>query len=59
MPILILRGRIGKRKTPVDILGETGSGISPQVFNLILDNFHFIESVYLVGSSGDNLQIFD
>jgi len=44
------------RKTPVEILEESGSGISPQVFNLpplILDNYLdcFTEGGYHVGSS--------
>jgi len=49
------------RKTPIKMLEETGSSISPQVFNLplfnlpsvILDNFldDFIEGGYNVGSS--------
>ena len=50
------KNRYRRRKTPIEILGETGSSISPQVFNLppiILDNFldDFIEGVYHVGSS--------
>ena len=53
------KNRYRGQKTPIDILKETGSNISPYVFNLpslILDNFidEFIKGVaYHVGSSGD------
>ena len=50
------KNRYRGRKTPIEILEETGSNISPQVFNLppvILDNFidNYIEDGYHVGSS--------
>ncbi|MEA3266686.1 MAG: hypothetical protein U9P42_07060 [Candidatus Fermentibacteria bacterium] len=48
------KNRYRGRKTPIEILKETGSSISPQVFNLppvILDNFidDFIKGGYHVG----------
>ncbi len=51
------KNRYKERKTPIEILKETGSNISSCVFNLppiILDNFidNFIEGSYHVGSSG-------
>ena len=56
------KNRYRGRKTPIDILEETGSSISPQVFNLppvILDNFidDFIEGGYHVGSSAKTFYI--
>jgi hypothetical protein len=50
------KNRYKGRKTPTEILEESGSNVSPQVFNLpplILDNFldTFIKHGYHVGSS--------
>jgi hypothetical protein len=57
------KNRYRGRKTPVEILEESESNISPQVFNLppiILDNYlkGYIKSGYHVGSSDNTFKFF-